>query len=60
MKKKKRFSHSCAVGKVFGEQKGSVKKSRLLYKNVDKKALAEIYNKYYKHQVAALYRAVQD
>ena len=61
MKKKKKYVHAVKLSTSNKSRKGSTsKKVRARYKNVDKKALSEIFDKYYKNQVSALYRAVQD
>ncbi|MDP8299128.1 MAG: hypothetical protein P9L88_04420 [Candidatus Tantalella remota] len=59
--KKKTHVHACNLGSAEIRKKSHVGKkvSPLHNKNVDSKALASIYNKYYKDQVSALYRAVR-
>ncbi len=59
--KKKTHVHACNLGGENVREKSHVGKkvSPLHNKNVDSKALASIYNKYYKDQVAALYRAIK-
>ncbi|MFH1878260.1 MAG: hypothetical protein ABH883_05590 [Candidatus Omnitrophota bacterium] len=54
---KKNYSHSCKVKPSANtKQKSGDSKMRTKGKNA---ALTEIFNKYYKDQVSALYRAIQ-
>ena len=61
MKKIRKHTHACNLGAPAGNRKNSIgKKVSPLHKGVDRRALSEVYNKYYKDQVSALYRAVID
>ncbi len=57
--KKKKYIQACEMGgSIYGKKK--VKKRTTLHvKNVQKKDLAEVYNKFFKDQVSALYRAIK-
>jgi lysine/ornithine N-monooxygenase len=59
--KKKKYVHAVKLNTSDKSRKGSTtKKVRTRYKSVNKKALSDIFDKYYKNQVNALYRAVND
>ncbi|MEA3489414.1 MAG: hypothetical protein U9R44_03605 [Candidatus Omnitrophota bacterium] len=59
MRKKKNYVQSCDLsGSVKGKRNQPCKKVSHLNKRVSKKILRDIYNKYYRNQVADLYRAV--
>jgi hypothetical protein len=59
---KKKFTHSVNMGTSAGKGKRTtgMNVSPLHNKGVSRKALTDIYNKYYRDQVSALYRAVID
>lgn len=58
--RKKGFKHECQMsfGNGGGKRKASKKTTRRL-KGSDKDPVKEIYNQYYRNQVAALYNAVK-
>jgi hypothetical protein len=61
VKKTKKHTHACNLGDPVGSRRTSIgKKVSPLHKGADRRALSEIYDKYYKDQVSALYRAVID
>lgn len=60
MPKKKKHVHSCRMGQSAPKSRSVGKKVSPLHKRVSKKALNEIYEKYYRSQLAALYRAIQE
>jgi hypothetical protein len=58
--KKKRYIQSCDLsGSIYGKKKSS-KRTASSRKNVSKKDLAHVYNKFFKDQVSALYRAINN
>lgn len=56
---KKRFIQACEVGGSIYGKKGAGKKVSPIHKDVSKKDLINVYNKFYKNQVTALYEAIQ-
>jgi hypothetical protein len=58
--KKKSFKHECKL--AFNGNEGKRKKKSLLSKpnDIDNNSVKDIYNRYYKNQLAALYNAVKD
>ncbi|MFQ5952232.1 MAG: hypothetical protein ACE5JK_02385 [Candidatus Omnitrophota bacterium] len=57
--RKKKYIQACEMGvSIYGKKKG--KKVNTRYKNVRKKDLANVYNKFFKDQVSALYRAINN
>jgi hypothetical protein len=54
---KKKFVQSCNMN---GKLRTKEKKAAPSRTNVSKKALTEVYNKFYRDQVTALYRAISD
>lgn len=58
--KKKRYIQSCEIGgSIYGKRKGK-RSTGYSRKNVSSKDLAETYNKFFKNQVAALYKAIKN
>jgi hypothetical protein len=57
--KKKRFRQSCSIGPVSERKAGASKKRFSGMDARSQKDLERIYNKFYRDQVAALYRAVR-
>ncbi|MBD3380258.1 MAG: hypothetical protein GF408_07345 [Candidatus Omnitrophica bacterium] len=57
--KKKRFLHGCELNStIYGKKGGPRKKVDPVHNRVSPKDVKEVYEKFYKDQVAALYRAV--
>ncbi|MGB2601168.1 MAG: hypothetical protein WBD00_07690 [Candidatus Omnitrophota bacterium] len=54
---KKKFVQSCNMS---GRTRANEKKSRPSRTKVSKKALTDVYNKFYRDQVTALYRAINN
>jgi len=60
-KKKQHHVQACnTTNPLFVKRQPGGKKVSPLHKGVDRRALSEVYRKYYKDQVSALYRAVID
>ena len=61
-KNKKKYTQSCSMGPAADatERSSGKKISPLHNRGVNRKSLASIYDKYYRDQVAELYRAVID
>ena len=60
-KKTKRHVHSLNLGDgTFAPKKSTSKNVSPNHKSVSRKELITVYNKFYKNQVAALYRAVHN
>ncbi|MEA3489759.1 MAG: hypothetical protein U9R44_05420 [Candidatus Omnitrophota bacterium] len=58
--KKKKFLQACDIGgSIYGKKRSSGKKVSPIHKSVTSKELMEVYSKFYKDQVSALYRAVR-
>lgn len=58
--KKKTFLQACELGaELYGKKGGSRKKVSPIHNKVSKKNVRDVYDRFYKDQVAALYRAVQ-
>lgn len=56
---RKKYIQACEVGgSIYGKKRRTGKKGNYNRKNVNKKELIKVYNKFYKDQVAALYRAI--
>lgn len=53
----KKFLQSCTMGGSIYGKKGVTPK-RAGHKDIVKKDVVEVYNKFYKDQVSALYRAI--
>ena len=61
MRKPKKHIHECRIQRrVMSKGTLAGKKVSPLHKGVDRRALSEVYKKFYKDQVTALYRAVID
>ena len=61
MRKNKKHVQACNLNNpVTGKRQAGGKKVSPLHKGVDRRALTDMYNKYYKDQVSALYRAIID
>ncbi|NQT33131.1 MAG: hypothetical protein HQ594_05615 [Candidatus Omnitrophica bacterium] len=58
--KKTKYVQSCKIGEPGAKRSSVVKKVRPVHRSTDKKVMQGVFNKYYKQQVAALYRAVQE
>ena len=59
MKKKKRFIQACEIGgSIYGRKRAAGKKVSPLHRSVGTKAVREVYDKYYRDQVTALYKAI--
>jgi hypothetical protein len=59
VKKKRKYIQACNVGgSIYGKKRNTKKRTTISSKQVSKKDLAEVYNKFFKDQVAALYRAI--
>ncbi len=59
-KKKKRFIQACEIGgSIYGKKRSRGKKVSPLHRSVNNGSLREVYDRFYKDQVAALYRAIQ-
>lgn len=60
MKKKKRFLQACEIGgSLYGKKRTTSKSGTARRGKIQKKNLVETYNKFYKDQVSALYKAIQ-
>jgi len=58
--KKKRFIQACEMGgSIYGQKRSSGKKVSPMHNTVNKKSLMEVYDKFYKDQVSAVYKAVK-
>ncbi|MGB3242645.1 MAG: hypothetical protein WBB66_07320 [Candidatus Omnitrophota bacterium] len=58
--KKKRYIQCCEIGgSIYGKKK-SRKRTASSRRNVSKKDLAHVYDKFFKDQVSALYRAISN
>lgn len=58
--KNKRHIHFCAIGEsLVGKKRAKSRKKNDSKKKSGSNELSDIYNKYYKSQIAALYRAMQ-
>jgi len=57
--KKKNYSHSVSMRSGASRKDGNSGKMKMRKAGVDKKSMEDIYNKFYRDQVAALYRAVR-
>jgi len=56
---KKRHIQACELtGSIYGKKRSYDKKVSPNHKSVGKQELLQVYNKFYKDQVAALYRAI--
>jgi len=59
--KKNTFKHSCSMlAAGGGKDRASGKGKRTQGRKTDKKAVEMIFNKFYKNQVAELYRSIRD
>ncbi|MFC1480206.1 hypothetical protein ACFL5Y_02015 [Candidatus Omnitrophota bacterium] len=57
--RKKRHVHKCNVtGSASGKKESTGNKRSFANEGATRKALDDIYNKYYRNQVASLYRAI--
>ena len=57
---KKRYVHACnTAGFTKPQRRTSGKKVSPLHVRVEERAMSEVFNRYYRDQVAALYKAVQ-
>ncbi|MBD3425828.1 MAG: hypothetical protein GF409_01200 [Candidatus Omnitrophica bacterium] len=54
---KKKYSHSCNMP---NRSRKSNKIRKKMASNVSKKALTDVYNRFYRDQVTALYRVIAD
>lgn len=60
-KKEKKHIHSVDFGgSIYGKKRTTGKRVSPNHKSVKKKDLVEIYNKFYRDQVAALYKAIHE
>jgi len=56
---RKKHVHSCELdGSFYGKKRTTGKKVSPNHRSVSKKDLVKVYNKFYKDQVAALYKAI--
>ncbi len=56
---KKRYIQACEVGgSIYGKRTAGKKVSPIHNDKANKKDVADIYNKFYKTQVSALYKAI--
>jgi len=56
---KKKNIHPVELGSsIYGKKRSTSKKVSPIHKSVSKKDLIKVYNKFYKSQVNALYRAI--
>ncbi|HNX91307.1 MAG TPA: hypothetical protein PKY78_05735 [Candidatus Omnitrophota bacterium] len=56
---KKKFLHACSIGGSIYGKIGTPKRATFQHNNkVEKKDVVEVYNKFYKNQVSALYKAI--
>ena len=58
MEEKKHLQRCELNGSLYGKKRTTDKKGSTPYNGVNKDDLMKIYNKFYKNQVAALYRAI--
>ena len=57
--KKKRHIQSCVIsGSMYGKSAGASKRVSPMHKSVDPKALRTVYDKYFRDQATALYKAI--
>ena len=57
---KKKYIQSCEFGgSIYGKKRTTGKKVSPNHRSVSKKDLVRVYNKFYKDQVAALYKAIE-
>jgi len=57
--KKKKYNHFCEISNpIYGKKRSTAKRVSPRHKSINNKALSEIFNKYYKDQVTALYRVI--
>ena len=57
--KKRRHIQKCAMdGTIYGKRRSTGKKVSPAHNHPDKDDLLRVYNKFYKNQAAALYRAI--
>jgi len=60
MKKRKKFIQPCELGgSIYGKKRSTSKTSNTSNSKAQKKNLVDTYNKFYKDQAEALYRAIQ-
>jgi hypothetical protein len=58
--KKKKYIQACEIGgSIYGKRRACGKKVSPLHRGVSSTNLREVYDKFYRDQVAALYRAIQ-
>ncbi|MGB2630729.1 MAG: hypothetical protein WBD24_00635 [Candidatus Omnitrophota bacterium] len=55
--KRRKYIQSCEVGSMYGKKKNQ-RKTAAHSAKVRKKDLTDVYNKFFKDQVAALYKAI--
>ena len=56
---KKKHLHACEItGSIYGKRRPPGKNVSPNHMSIDKKELTRIYNRFYKNQAAALYRAL--
>jgi len=58
---KKRYLQACEVGgSIYGKKRQTGKQHHANVNRISKKDVVEVYNKFYKDQVAALYKAIHN
>lgn len=58
--KRKKYIQSCETGGFIYGRKKAKRTTALNHKKANKKDLADVYNKFFKDQVSALYRAINN